>query len=437
MLPVVIGAIRHQHLAFYEYIQEQHRQIPKLNLIIWGDCDPRWVADVVDLSRLQVYWVVPQPTSTISSQLLETCQLGDRIEYLTPSDIAQHPEFRELSTDNLSHQTILVVDIHHYKTGQLIPLLKSLLAHTLILTDAQNSVSPDLLESLNQELFKYYFFQVSVDPLAYRLNVITPFNPSFQSLLDIVSNYQKNPGDRQALHLIRQLRKAVTQQWLNLSYAELPNQIDGQLGDLHSVLLDSPLRQDTLNEDDRKFFQTLQKLFSPKTPENRLSQAFLAATLYGYPHQFSVAYHDLPFPGWLNEFLLAYVLSMPRIFQDPGDTDAYHIHLENWISYLHQNILSHPNSPSWQAVNEVFAERVNCTPLYFSQRSPLRLQKKRADLLEQILYQQRDRPSVIHFPPRPPRPAENSPWGFSQQLQSQPPNLLQPGLYQTSRSQPI
>ncbi|MCH8506598.1 MAG: hypothetical protein LAT50_20110, partial [Ectothiorhodospiraceae bacterium] len=87
---------------------------------------------------------------------------------------------------------------------------------------------------------------------------------------------------------------------------------------------------------------------------------------------------------------------------DPGDTEAYHHHLENWLSYLHQNILSHPNSPSWQAVNEVFAERVNCTPLYFSERSPLRLQKKRVELLEQILYQQRS-PLSYKFPPRPPR----------------------------------
>ncbi|MFO8041300.1 MAG: glycosyltransferase [Sodalinema sp.] len=393
---------RHQHLAFYEYIQEQHRQIPKLNLIIWGECDPRWVADVVDLSRLQVYWVSPPRNSAVSSQLLETCQLGDRIEYLTPSDIAKHPEFRELSTDNLSHQTILVVDIQQYETGQLIPLLKSLLAHTLVLTCPQGFPSPDRLESLNQDLFQYYFFQVSFDPLAYRLNVITPFNPSFRSLLDIVDNYHKNPGDRQALHLVRQLRKAVTQQWLNLAYTELSDQIDGQLGDLHSALLDSPLRQDTLNEDDRRFFQKLQQLFSPKTPENRLSQAFLAATLYGYPHQFPISYHDLPFPGWLNEFLLAYVLSTPRIFQDPGDVEKYHTHLENWLSYLHPNILNHPNSPSWQAVNEVFAERANLTPLYFSQRSPLRLQKKRADLLEQILYQQRS-PLSYKFPPRPPR----------------------------------
>ncbi|KPQ39420.1 MAG: Glycosyl transferase family 41/Glycosyl transferases group 1 [Phormidium sp. OSCR] len=393
---------RHQHIAFYEYIQEQHRQIPKLNLIIWGDCDPRWIADVVDLSRLEIYLISPDGKTTSPPPLIQDCQLGDRIEYLAPSDIAQHPQFRELSIDNLSHQTILVVDIQQFKTGQLIPLLKSVLAHTLVLTCPQGFPSPEELECLNQELFKYYFFQISFDPLAYRLNVITQFNPSFQSLLDIVSNYQKNPGDRQALYLVRQLRKAVTQQWLNIAYSELPDQIDGQLGDLHSALLDSPLRQDTLDEDDRRFFEKLKQLFSPKTPESRLSQAFLAATLYGYPHQFPVPYHDLPFPGWLNEFLLTYVLSTPRIFQDSGDTEAYHHHLENWLSYLHQNILNHPNSPSWQAVNEVFAERVNCTPLYFSQRSPLRLQKKRAELLEQILYQQRS-PLSYKFPPRPPR----------------------------------
>ncbi|MCC5898343.1 MAG: glycosyltransferase [Phormidium sp. BM_Day4_Bin.17] len=393
---------RHQHIAVYEYIQEQHRQIPKLNLIIWGDCDPRLIADVVDLSRLHIYLVFPDGKTAAPPQLIQDCQLGDRIECLTPSDLVHHPEFRELTVDNLSHQTLLLVDIQKFETGQLIPLLKSILAHTLVLTCPQGSPSPDLLESLNQELFKYYFFQVSFDPLAYRLNVITQFNPGFQSLLDIVSNYQKNPGDRQALYLVRQLRKAVTQQWLNIAYSELPDQIDGQLGDLHSALLESPLRQDTLDEDDRRFFEKLKQLFSPKTPESRLSQAFLAATLYGYPHQFPVRYHDLPFPGWLNEFLLTYVLSMPRIFQDPGDTEAYHHHLENWLSYLHQNILSHPNSPSWQAVNEVFAERVNCTPLYFSQRSPLRLQKKRAELLEQILYQQRS-PLSYKFPPRPPR----------------------------------
>ncbi|KPQ39984.1 MAG: putative O-linked N-acetylglucosamine transferase, SPINDLY family [Phormidium sp. OSCR] len=200
----------------------------------------------------------------------------------------------------------------------------------------------------------------------------------------------------------RQLRATVAQQWLNLPNDQLETHFTGQLGQLHKALWQSGLKNEPPTPDDQTTIAQLRQTLSQGLQAPGALQAFLCATLYGYPHQFNIQYHNAPIPNWMTELYLTYLFESPRLFKDLTEVDQYHQYFTDWTHYLQQKCLSQPNSPASQLLAKAYANLANLTPLCFSRRDSRRVQETRAALLEQYLEQQGAQLDYS-FPPRPER----------------------------------
>lgn len=227
-----------------------------------------------------------------------------------------------------------------------------------------------------------------------------PLSQLISQAAPAVQTHQQHPLDPNSLNQLRQIRQQVAQHWLNLPADQLETQFNGQLGQLHKALWQSSLKNEPLTDTDRATIAQLSQRLSQGLGAPQALQALLAATLYGYPHQFDIQYQNAPIPNWMTQLYLNYMFESPRLFKDLGEVDAYHQYFTNWTTYLHDKILSNPNPPTWQAVTKVFANQANLTPLCFSSRDPVEVQQKRAAILERYLEQQGCQLDY-HFPPRP------------------------------------
>ncbi|MBP0005272.1 MAG: glycosyltransferase [Cyanobacteria bacterium SBC] len=227
--------------------------------------------------------------------------------------------------------------------------------------------------------------------------VLTQDFTSWQSTLQ---TYQQNPLNRDALDKLRQLRTSIAQHLLNLPTDQLETHFNGQLGQLHKQLWQSSLKNEPLTDTDRTTIAQLSQKLSQGLGAPQAIQAFLVATLYGYPHQFDIQYQNAPIPTWMTGTYLNFMFESPRLFKNVGEVDRYHEYFTNWTKYLHDKILSNPDNPTWKSVTQVFANLANFTPLCFSDRDQLETQKHRSSILERYL-EQAGSTLDYDFPPRP------------------------------------
>lgn len=264
--------------------------------------------------------------------------------------------------------------------------------------------SPELRQKLRQlglERAQQFSWADMAEKMSAFLLKMAQQPPSVSTAKTVSSETQPLPQTiGTTLEELARTRQQVAQQWLNLPNDQLETQFNGQLGQLHKALWQSSLKNEPLTDTDRATIVQLSQRLSQGLGAPQALQAFLAATLYGYPHQFDIQYQNAPIPNWMTELYLSYMFESPRLFKDLGEVDAYHQYFTNWTTYLHDKILSNPNHPTWQAVTKVFANQANLTPLCFSSRDPVEVQQKRAAILERYLEQQGCQ--LNHqFPPRP------------------------------------
>ncbi|MDC0831663.1 hypothetical protein POG22_01390 [Geitlerinema sp. CS-897] len=221
-----------------------------------------------------------------------------------------------------------------------------------------------------------------------------------QQVSQLLQTYQQNPLNSDALDNLRRIRTAVAQHLLNLPTDQLHPQLTGQLGQTYKQLWQSSLKNEPLTDTDRTTIAQLSQKLSQGLGAPQAIQAFFAAALYGYPHQFDIQYQNAPIPSWMTGTYLNFMFESPRLFKDLGEVDAYHQYLTHWTTYLHNKILSNPDNPTWKTVTQAFANLANLTPLCFSQRDQRDIQQKRAAILERYL-EQAGSQLDYQFPPRP------------------------------------
>ncbi|OAB63463.1 hypothetical protein AY599_17325 [Leptolyngbya valderiana BDU 20041] len=227
-----------------------------------------------------------------------------------------------------------------------------------------------------------------------------PLSQLIPQAAQLLQTYQQNPLNPDALDQLRHIRTAVAQHLLNLPTDQLHPQLTGQLGQTYKQLWQSPLKNEPLTDTDRTTIAQLSQKLSQGLGAPQALQAFLAAALYGYPHQFDIQYQNAPIPSWMTGTYLNFMFESPRLFKDLGEVDAYHQYLTHWTNYLHDKILNNPDNPTWKTVTQAFANLANLTPLCFSHRDQREVQQKRAAILERYL-EQAGSQLDYQFSPRP------------------------------------
>ncbi|KPQ39980.1 MAG: putative O-linked N-acetylglucosamine transferase, SPINDLY family [Phormidium sp. OSCR] len=310
---------------------------------------------------------------------------------------------------------LYLLTCHRYpKVAHIPECLAFFRAHSGSVTTFNLTHQPDLWSLCYQQV-KIWFAQQYQDHATLQTLLAIEWVRDFHKhkkwspLQEVASRYLYNieqwvPSRPHPDHLASDLshvRYHTAQVWLNLkSSDQVFAGFMGYLGLINRTLFSTNLRDEPLTPQDRSLIAQISQTLSQGLNRPGAIQALLAATLYGYPHQFNIQYHNAPIPNWMTELYLTYMFQVPHLLKDLGELDHCVQYLNQWLNYLHQKLLSQPNSPSHQLLSKALINLSDLTPLLLSKHPQKPVLHQRAQILEQFL-QQQGFPLDHQFPPRP------------------------------------
>ncbi|MEB3343723.1 MAG: methyltransferase type 11, partial [Okeania sp.] len=196
--------------------------------------------------------------------------------------------------------------------------------------------------------------------------------------------YQQNQLDKYALVKLQKIRKQIADSWLNINTLEnLKISYLGEVGQIHQALLKSNIKDETLTETEQKFVTKIKANIAKRFNQALDIKYLLAAMLYRQAYQLEIQYEKAPIPNWFAADYLKFMFAAPQLFQQIGETDNFYHFMNDWLSYVHNNISTNPDSEIWQASASLFLENSNWIPLYFTTTPNLKsLYIKRAEIIE-------------------------------------------------------
>ncbi|NET16966.1 MAG: methyltransferase type 11, partial [Okeania sp. SIO1H6] len=151
-------------------------------------------------------------------------------------------------------------------------------------------------------------------------------------------------------------------------------------------LLRSSIKDETLTETEQKIVTEIKANIAKGFNEALDIKHLLAGLLYQRADRLELKYEKAPIPNWFATDYLKFMFASPQLFQEIGETDNYYNFLNGWLSYVHNNISTNPESELWQAIASLFVENANWIPLYFTTTPNLKnLYVKRAEIIEFVL----------------------------------------------------
>jgi len=205
-----------------------------------------------------------------------------------------------------------------------------------------------------------------------------------QQLSANTEQYQQDPTNRAAIANLRQKRRQVSEQWLNLPENQLESAALGSLGKAYQLLLNSGIKNKPLTNSEQNFVNELERRISLGFDEPKYCQYLMTAMLYRRADQLPLSY-DLPrLPKWLLNDYLKFMFYSPPYFQEVGESDSYYRYMHQWVDYLYTSILGNANSAFWQNIAVQFIQLSNFIPLYFNENNLKELYVKRAEIIEYV-----------------------------------------------------
>ncbi len=226
------------------------------------------------------------------------------------------------------------------------------------------------------------------------------FNQILTEVTSLSKQYYQNPQNQSVLEQLRQIRQTLAQLWLNTPFEQLDNLYTKNEGKVHHVLLNSGIKDEPLTETEQLVIHQWIAYLSQGLNQPNGIQHLLATMLYCYPHQFPHEwYKNAPIPNWFVNDYLTFMLTAPHFFQAKGEVEGYSSYLMGWVDYLHSRIFNDKDSKTWQNIAQVFLQKMNGIPLYFSHKNLRDLYIKRAQIMELALESHRHKLDYI-FPQR-------------------------------------
>jgi predicted O-linked N-acetylglucosamine transferase (SPINDLY family) len=210
-------------------------------------------------------------------------------------------------------------------------------------------------------------------------------NDNFNDFAITISEYKKDPSNRNTIARIRQLRDRISKHLLDTSDAELPDVYTNGLSKIHNILLNSEINNNLLTPTEEYFANKLIQNISEDTTQPKKLQSLISLMLYYRADKLSLSYDLSQIPDWLLSDYLHFLFSNSVHFNSIGESDKYCRYIHCWIDYLHTSTLANPSELFWQNVTNEIAKTSNFMPAYFSEANLKDVYVKRAEIIELYL----------------------------------------------------
>jgi predicted O-linked N-acetylglucosamine transferase (SPINDLY family)/glycosyltransferase involved in cell wall biosynthesis len=200
---------------------------------------------------------------------------------------------------------------------------------------------------------------------------------SLATLHHDIQEHHNYPANLTTYHRLLSFREEVANTLLNLAHVELQTAYQGLIGKQQRLLVGTNLPI-TMSELELDIVREIEQGLNHHKSINYL----LAGMLYLPAYKLPLVVDINKIPDWLKADYLKYLLKPPVLFTRIGEADLYYQYLKQWIGYLHEQILSHPNDRFWQKVAEVVTHSLNCISLYFNSHNLKHVYKQRAEIIE-------------------------------------------------------
>jgi predicted O-linked N-acetylglucosamine transferase (SPINDLY family) len=210
---------------------------------------------------------------------------------------------------------------------------------------------------------------------------------AMNSIQSLLRQYQSMSGNELALSALRQARKQCVDFWLSIPPEEIKAMYSnfGSMGRIHTVLECSALKYHPLSEAEQAFVTRANQQLSEGIQSEQSVALLLGLMLFQRADQ-TLLPCDLDqldrVAPWFIPAYLKYVLTSPGLFQEHGEVRLYYQYLKKWIDYVHARIFQEPESELWNYAAQVFAQRTNLIPVYFTTENLKSLYTKRAEIIE-------------------------------------------------------
>ncbi|WP_422759563.1 glycosyltransferase [Microcoleus anatoxicus] len=177
-------------------------------------------------------------------------------------------------------------------------------------------------------------------------------------------------------------RQKIAEIWLGLPPEQLASAYAGEAGKVHQSLLNSEIKYEPLTDTEETFVSELTAYIAKGFNDPKAINYLLAAMLYRRADQLQIKYDRAQIPNWFANDYLKFMFASPSLFQTVGEADNYYQFIQDWVNYIHSNILKNPESQLWQNIAFFFSQAANLIPLYFTTANLRELYTKRAEIIE-------------------------------------------------------
>ncbi|MEH2100139.1 MAG: class I SAM-dependent methyltransferase [Nostoc sp.] len=204
-------------------------------------------------------------------------------------------------------------------------------------------------------------------------------------LYSLLAKFQQENSDTSVLKELRLLRRKIAESWIGKEEKLLERLYLSKFGEAYQLLLNSGIQNESITGSEQSFITDILARYTKGFNEQNAIQYLLVAMLYCRPHQLPSVYDLTKIPSWFLNDYLKFTFKPPLYFQEIGEVDNYYQYMENFINYLHRNIISNSDSKFWQDIAEFFTYTANCIPLYFNKVNLKNIYTKRADIMKSYL----------------------------------------------------
>ncbi|MEH2133752.1 MAG: glycosyltransferase [Nostoc sp.] len=205
------------------------------------------------------------------------------------------------------------------------------------------------------------------------------------NIVSLVTKYQQENSNISVLKELRFLRRQIAESLIDKEKKLLEKLYFTKFGEAYQALLNSGIQNESITEAEQSLVNDILARVAKGFNEQNAIQYLLVAMLYCRSHQLPLVYDLTEIPSWLLNDYLKFTFKPPLYFQEIGEADNYYQYMENFINYLHKNIISNSESKFWQGIAEYFTYNANFIPLYFNKTNLKNIYTKRADIMKSYL----------------------------------------------------
>jgi len=220
---------------------------------------------------------------------------------------------------------------------------------------------------------------------------------SWHKMADIISSVLLNAVENKQE---KKPKQNIINQWLNISEEKLEIAFNGELGKQHQDLLASGIKLQLRSNEEQQFVSELNQYIAKGWKQDKITQHFLAASLYCYPHQLPEKwFENAEVPEFLVDYFVNFMFETPSFFKEINEISQYYQYVKNWVDFIHLAVTTEQDSSLWQQLAWFFTQRANFISLYCSTENLKEIYVKRAEIME-VALKQKGFQLEHSFPPR-------------------------------------